>query len=98
MAQDVDHAVSSAQKALAGSWGRTPPSERGAVLLRISQLIKENQAELSALESRNTGKPQGQAGAGIVSCACCFEFYGGVADKVQARPLPMIRPFSSPMV
>jgi aldehyde dehydrogenase (NAD+) len=87
-AQDVDQAVASAQEALAGPWGRTPPAQRGAVLLRISQLIRENQQELSALESRNTGKPKGQAEADITACARYFEFYAGAADKVHGETIP----------
>ncbi len=85
---DVDRAVCSARQALAGPWGKTSPAERGALLMRISQLIKERHGELADLESRNTGKPRRQAEADITACARYFEFYAGAADKVHGETIP----------
>ena len=54
---DINAAVSAAQMALDGDWGRMAPVERSRILHRWSQLILENFEELASLESRDTGKP-----------------------------------------
>jgi gamma-glutamyl-gamma-aminobutyraldehyde dehydrogenase len=57
-ASDVDYAVDVARKAFdGGEWSRKHPSERKAVLLKLAQLIEDNQNELAVLESLESGKP-----------------------------------------
>ncbi len=45
--------ASDAQRA----WAATPPVERGRVLRRAADLIRERNRELSVLETLDTGKP-----------------------------------------
>lgn len=57
-ASDVDDAVAAARAAFDdGAWSRLHPGERKAVLLKLAQLIEENQTELAVLESLESGKP-----------------------------------------
>ena len=68
-AADVHTAVAAARAAMEGAWGRMPAFERGRILSRLARLIADNEAELAALEARDTGKPMKQAKADIVACA-----------------------------
>src|ERR687891_2304454 len=54
--EDVDRAVEAARAALAGPWGKTPPSERSRLLHALADAIVANRKELAELESRNVGK------------------------------------------
>ncbi len=56
---DVDLAVTAARAAFDdGAWGKTTAVERGRMLTRLANLIADHAADLSALESRDTGKPR----------------------------------------
>jgi acyl-CoA reductase-like NAD-dependent aldehyde dehydrogenase len=54
--EDVGQAVDAAWAAF-GSWKRTSPQERAAMLLRIADLIDENAAHLAMVETLDNGKP-----------------------------------------
>src|SRR5262245_41317353 len=60
---DVDRAVQAARAAVDGSsWGLgAPPAERGRVMLRIAQALRDQAEELATLESCDNGKPLKQA-------------------------------------
>jgi betaine-aldehyde dehydrogenase len=88
---DVDRAVSAAKKAFnEGPWAATTPQERGRVLFRLAEKIRQNAASLAELESRNSGKPIVEAEFDINDVATCFEYYGGLATKVlgYVNPVP----------
>ncbi len=89
-ATDVDAAVKAARHAYEiGAWGRMSAVDRGRILLKLAELITANSQELSALESRDTGKPVRQGVADIVGCARYFEYYGGAADKIHGDTIPI---------
>ncbi|QKS00240.1 aldehyde dehydrogenase family protein [Sphingomonas sp. CL5.1] len=91
---EVDAAVAAGRHALEqGEWGRLAGFERGRLLAKLSQAILDNADELVALESRDTGKPLGQARADIVATARYFEFYAGAADKMHGETIPYFRDF-----
>lgn len=92
-AADVDRAVAAARAALSGPWGALTATERGRVLSRMAALILERSEELAQLESRDTGKPIGQARNDITVAARYCEFYGGAADKVHGQHLPYLNDF-----
>ncbi len=89
-ASDIDAAVTAAQLALEGTWGRTTAAERGRVLLRMSALVLERVEELAYLEATDVGKPLKQARADAVALARYLEFYGGAADKVHGATIPYL--------
>ncbi len=53
---DVDMAVQAARKAFPG-WSNTPAAERSAILVRIADMIHNQQEELAIAESIDNGKP-----------------------------------------
>jgi betaine-aldehyde dehydrogenase len=90
-AEDVNRAVAAAKAAFDnGPWASTTAQERGRVLFRLADKIRQNAAMLADLESRNTGKPIVEAEFDIADVATCFEYYGGLATKVLGfvNPVP----------
>jgi aldehyde dehydrogenase (NAD+) len=85
---DVDRAVTAAQRALSGEWGRLSAWDRGRILLRTSELIRSHHAELAAIESRDTGKTQNQAAADVTVAARYFEYFGGLTGKLDGYTIP----------
>src|SRR6202162_1061611 len=90
-ADDVNRAVAAAKAAFEdGTWATTTAQERGRVLFRLAEKIRQNAAMLAELESRNSGKPIVEAEFDIADAATCFEYYGGLATKIlgYVNPVP----------
>lgn len=85
---DIDAAVSAAETALAGPWGRATAVERGRVLSRIGQLVLDHTEFLAGLEAADVGKPLKQARADVIALARYMEFYAGAADKLHGQTIP----------
>ncbi|MEV6503332.1 aldehyde dehydrogenase family protein [Streptomyces prunicolor] len=89
-AADVDQAVAAARAAFtAPEWARMRAADRGRLLNRIAQAIRAEAGQLAHLESRDVGKPLGQAKADVEAAARYFEFYAGVADKLGGSTIPL---------
>src|SRR5258706_12698703 len=81
-AADVDRAVKAARAAFdSGPWPQTTAQDRGRILFKLAEKIRQNSAALAELECRNTGKPIVEAEYDITDVATCFEYYGGLAGK-----------------
>src|SRR5450755_3602048 len=90
-AKDVDRAVGAAKDAFEnGPWASSTAQERGRVLFKLADAVRQNTAALAELEARNTGKPIVEAEYDINDVATCFEYYGGLATKVvgYVNPVP----------
>lgn len=85
---DVDRAVDAAQHA-SKSWRATDPVDRGQTLHAIATEIRENLTALAELECRDQGKPLRQAHSDIESAATYFEYYAGIADKLEGKSIPL---------
>ncbi len=89
-ASDVDKAVKAARAAFdSGPWPATTAQDRGRILFKLAEKIRQNQPMLAELESRNTGKPIVEAEYDISDVATCFEYYGGLANKVNGSVMPV---------
>jgi acyl-CoA reductase-like NAD-dependent aldehyde dehydrogenase len=87
---DVDRAVSAAQAALESkAWGGAAPAERGRILYRIAQALRDRAEELATLESRDNGKPLRQSRTDLQVAARYFEFFAGMADKIMGHTIPL---------
>ncbi|MBV9492742.1 MAG: aldehyde dehydrogenase [Acidobacteria bacterium] len=88
-AQDVDRAVRAAAKAFdGGPWKQMNTRERGRVLLRLANLIRENADSLARDEARNVGKPIREARDEVDLAANCFEYYAGATNKIGGQTIP----------
>ena len=82
-AATVDAAVAAATEAQK-AWAAMPGRERGRVLRRAADLMRERNRELSILETLDTGKPlQETLVADAASGADCLEYFGGLAASVE---------------
>ena len=89
-AADVDRAVKAARAAFdTGPWPQTTAQDRGRILFKLADKVRQNAAMLSEMEARNTGKPIVEAEYDITDVATCFEYYGGLASKVTGQVLPV---------
>ncbi|WP_434702108.1 aldehyde dehydrogenase [Pseudomonas sp. Z1-12] len=88
--RDVDLAVVSARKAFEhGPWARMAPTERKAVLLRLSQLMLAHREELALLDSLSMGKPVMDAwNIDVPGAAHVFAWYGESLDKLYDQVAP----------
>lgn len=83
--EDVDLAVRAAREAFedGSAWRKMTPRDRGRILFKIAELIRENTEELAELETLDTGKPISESGRfDIPLSAECFEYYAGWATKI----------------
>src|ERR1700736_5721704 len=89
-ATDVDAAVKAAREAFDNRpWHTTTAKDRGRILFKLADKIRQNSAHLADIECRNTGKPIVEAEYDIADVATCFEYYGGLATKVMGHVNPV---------
>ena len=87
---DVEHAVKAARAAFdSGPWAKTTAQDRGRILFKLADKVRQNTAMLAEIECRNTGKPIVEAEYDIADVATCFEYYGGLANKVMGNVMPV---------
>ncbi|MCL6282385.1 aldehyde dehydrogenase family protein [Ruegeria sp. 2012CJ41-6] len=89
-AADIDQAVAAAGEARDGDWGKLTAAERGRILLRLAELVRDRAEDLARLEAMDVGKPLTQARADAMALARYCEFYGGAADKVHGDTIPYL--------
>ena len=92
-AGEIDAAVKAAREALSGEWGKVSPTDRGRILRKIGDLMMERAADFAEVEMRDTGKPRAAALSAVASAARYFEYYAGVADKIQGETIPIGREY-----
>ena len=85
---DVDRAVETATDAFP-AWRDTDPVTRGQRVEAVADRIRSRLDELAAIESLDQGKPLSQAKAELSGAARYFEYYGGVADKIEGKSIPV---------
>jgi betaine-aldehyde dehydrogenase len=87
---DVERAVKAARAAFdSGPWPKTTAQDRGRILFKLAEKVRQNAAMLAEIECRNTGKPIVEAEYDIADVATCFEYYGGLANKVMGNVMPV---------
>ena len=89
-ADDVDLAVRAARRAFdEDGWREVTAQERGRVLFRLAQRVRDDLRRLAELETRNCGKPLVESELDIADVATCFEYYGGLATKLHGEVVPV---------
>jgi betaine-aldehyde dehydrogenase len=73
-----------------GAWSGLTATKRGQVLLEIARQLRESSPELARLETENMGKPIVESEFDVADAATCFEYYGGLANKItgEVNPVP----------
>lgn len=85
-ASDIDRAVHAAHDAL-DSWKSTKALDRGRILVRVAQALRDKSEELALIEQTEMGKPLAQTRVDIEIAAQYFEFYGGLAPSIEGETI-----------
>ncbi|MEL6372392.1 MAG: aldehyde dehydrogenase [Pseudomonadota bacterium] len=94
-AADIDRAVNAAYAAFdEGPWSKTTPTARGKVLRRIAGLIEKHGSYLADVEVRDNGKLISEMAAQLAYLPEWYYYYGGLADKIEGRVIPVDKPDS----
>jgi aldehyde dehydrogenase (NAD+) len=88
-AADVDRAVQAAKAALNDTWRRTLPAQRSRILQQTARLIRERAERIARVETLDCGKPLRESLADVETAARYFEYYAGIADKLQGDTIPL---------
>ena len=91
-AKDVDKTVKAAQKAFEGEWPKLMPRERGKFLRAIGTQLRENAELLGKVETIDTGKLFRETKKQANYIAEYYDYYAGLADKVEGTVLPIDKP------
>src|SRR5436190_4707597 len=87
---DVSAAVEAARSAFESpEWRDLDPSKRGRLLWLLGTQLRDHFEELSRLESLNVGKPLREAKGDVAYVYKLFEYYAGMADKIQGETIPV---------
>ena len=91
-AKDVNNAVNAAQKAFEGDWPKLLPKERAKFLRLIGQQLRDNAEILGEIETIDTGKIIRETKKQAIYIADYYDYYAGLADKVEGTVLPIDKP------
>ena len=85
----IEQAIESARYAQK-NWANTSGTERGRILRRAADIIRERNRDLSILETYDTGKPLSETlYVDATSAADALEYFGGLAGSLTGEHIPM---------
>ncbi|MCE8518520.1 betaine-aldehyde dehydrogenase [Ruegeria pomeroyi] len=85
----IDQALEAARQAQA-QWAAMTGTERGRILRRAADIMRDRNHELSVIETHDTGKPiQETTVADATSGADALEYFGGLAGSLTGEHIPL---------
>ena len=92
-AEDIDRAVRAARVAFDGPWAKVSASDRGRLLWKIGDLIESHLAEISEVETLDSGKTITEASrVDVPMAADCFRYFAGWATKIEGETVAVRAP------
>jgi aldehyde dehydrogenase (NAD+) len=86
-AEDVNKAVATARAAWE-DWRLVPAPERGNILFRFAELLREHKPELSDLMTREMGKVKAEAGGDVQEAIDMAYYMGGEGRRLFGQTTP----------
>ncbi len=87
---DVDAAVAAARRVVESRALITMrPMDRGRMVIDMGRKLRERKEQLAHLLTLDAGKRISEAMGELEGAAKYFEFYGGMADKIEGRYIPL---------
>lgn len=88
---DIDEAVKAARAAFkrGSPWRKMDPSKRGALLYKLTELIKRDIVYLASLETTDNGKPFQDAIGDMEHVIEVLKYYAGWCDKITGKTIPV---------
>ena len=90
--KDVNLAVNAAQKAFENSWSKMHPRDRAKYLRELANQLRQNAEHLGKIETIDTGKLFRETNKQANYIAEYYDYYAGLADKVEGTVLPIDKP------
>src|SRR5206468_6076377 len=88
--EDIDAAVLAARAAFDHpEWRGIDPSKQGRSRCQLGQASRDKFEELARIESLNVGKPLREAKGDVAYVYKLFEYYAGLADKIEGSTIPV---------
>ncbi|KAN0103173.1 putative aldehyde dehydrogenase [Hyaloscypha variabilis] len=83
---DVDTAVAAARKAFKDpSWRDISPTDRGNMMMVLSDLVAKHADTLATIETWDNGKPYADSLGDVGEVVGVLKYYGGYADKIHGQ-------------
>src|SRR5215467_12140947 len=89
---DIDCAVAAAKAAFYGDWRKMTATARGALLRRLGDLASAEAGRLAEIETTDNGKLIAEMRAQMNYLPQWFHYFGGLADKIEGRVVPIDKP------
>ncbi|KAB3523322.1 aldehyde dehydrogenase family protein [Corynebacterium zhongnanshanii] len=84
--QDTERAIAAARRAFdSGEWSSVPASERGMMLIKVAQIIRERKDVFAHAEAADTGKRLAEAYIDMDDIANAFDYFGTLAQHQAGR-------------
>jgi aldehyde dehydrogenase (NAD+) len=90
-AEDAAVAAAAAHEALRGAWAQLTPTQRGALMLRLADLLERDAELLAQLDARDNGKPISELRKQYAYLPQHWRYFGGLADKLESEVIPVDR-------
>ncbi len=92
-ASDVDRAVVAAHEALVNSaWTSMNAGARAKLMMRLADLMVENNDVLAEIETADTGKIRRETRSQVLYIAEYYRYFAGLADKLVGHHMPIDKP------
>jgi len=89
-ADDAVRAVAAAHAAFElPEWSGLTVTARGGLLRKLAQLIEANVDLLGTIEQRDNGKLMAEVSGQVKNVAQWFDYYAGLADKIEGAVVPI---------
>lgn len=85
---DVSFAIDAAKEA-AKTWSAMRALERGKIIVKVANALRDNMKDLIDLESAEMGMPKSNVKAALTTAANYLDYYGGLAPSLEGETLPM---------
>ncbi|WP_027531726.1 aldehyde dehydrogenase [Bradyrhizobium sp. WSM3983] len=91
--RDAEAAVLAAHEAFTeGPWSRMSPADRGLLLYKLADCMAADAEHLAELEVRDTGKLKAEMLGNLRYLPRWYQYYGGLADKIEGSVTPIDKP------
>jgi betaine-aldehyde dehydrogenase len=87
-AADVDAAARAAHAAFL-EWRKVKPTDRAALMRKVSAVIRANAEEFALIDSLNCGNPLTALRRDITNAAASIDFFAGLVLQVQGATIPL---------
>jgi betaine-aldehyde dehydrogenase len=87
-AADIDSAAQAAHKAFL-EWRNVKPTDRAALMRKVSAVIRANAEEFALIDSLNCGNPINALRRDITNAAAAIDYFAGLVLQIHGNNIPL---------